>query len=98
MTEDALIKILDDIDHKLRNRTYVDKKQVVGRLSGQVIDLPEVTSQRYSGEEISDMITRKGKVVSSLHQSGAIDDKEYEKFLLSEDLMFTPKINFNIKK
>ena len=95
MDTNILIKILDDIDNKLENQTYKEKRQVLGKLSGQIIDLPDRTIYRYSASELCSMLDRKSNIIENLYKQGVVDDEGYKQYLLSENPRFTPKLDLN---
>ena len=88
----TLIKWLDDIDHKLKNRTYKEQKTFVGRLSREVMQLPPMTMQKYDTEELMTMWDRKAEIIAELHKRGVIDEDGYKEYMLSENSEFTPKL------
>ena len=95
MDTSVLIKILNDIDNKLENQTYKEKHQVVGKLSGQIIDLPDRTIYRYSATELCSMFERKSDIIENLYNKGIVDDEGYKQYMLAENPRFTPKLNLN---
>jgi hypothetical protein len=94
MEVNILIKILNDIDSKLNNQTYKEKRQEYGKLSGQMIDMPYRTVYRFSAQELDSMFKIKSDIIESLHKAGIIDEDGYKEYLLSENPKFTPKLNF----
>lgn len=95
MEANILIKILDDIDSKLSNQAYTEKVQVVGRLSGQLIDMPDKIVHRYSARELCSMFERKSDIIESLYKIGIVDESGYKEYMLSENPQFTPKLNLS---
>ena len=89
-----LIKLLDDIDFKLSLTPQEEQKIFIGNLSGRTISLPAIKKELYSPDERMTMYERKSGIIQELFIRGAIDDKSYEEYLLSEDARFTPKIIF----
>jgi hypothetical protein len=97
MEANILIKILDDIDSKLSNQTYKEKVQVVGKLSGQLIDLPDKTIHRFSAQELISIFKRKRDIIESLYRLGIVDEEGYKEYFLSENPQFTPKLNLSFR-
>ena len=91
----TLIKLLKDIDHKLTHRTYFEENRILGQLSQQIIKLPSVRKCKYTVKEISCMYDEKIEIIFQLNKRGIISDEEYKKYILSEDGLFTPRLNFN---
>jgi len=83
--------MLDDIDHKLNNQIYKQKRSFAGTL-GHEINLPDRTIHRYSANELLTMSQRKSDIIITLNERGLIPENEYKKYLLSEDSKFTPKL------
>lgn len=94
MDTTILIKLLDDIDFKLRHSTRKEQKTFKGNLSGRTMMLPAIKKELYSVDEIMTMHERKSGIIQELFIREAIDDDSYKEYLLSEDARFTPKIIF----
>ncbi len=87
METGTLIKLLEGMVHKLKHRTYVEERSFIGTI-GERIDLPPVTRQKYSVDEILYMSAQKTDIVTVLYRRGVIDDKGYAEFILSMDPEF----------
>lgn len=87
------ILMLTDIDRKLNDR-WTEAKPVTftGKLSGREITVEGFREPKYSPSELMDMWGNKHKIIKLLLDMDMIEDEEYEKYLLSSDGTFTPKI------
>lgn len=88
----TLIKWLEEIDSKLRNRFYKEQKTFIGKLSGVEISLPAFTRNRYNPDELCALFERKGEIINELYNRKVIDDEGYEAYMMSESCEFTPKL------
>lgn len=97
METSDLIRWLDNICHRLKNRTYRERRSTIGQFSGLRIDLPPVTKQRYDVEELLNMYEQKQKIITELHGRGHISSDEMAKYWLAEDPKFTPEIDVELR-
>ena len=73
METNILIKWLDDIDHKLKNKKYKKENALIGSLNG---------------DEKSDLWSKKMEIVLILFIKGIIEYEEYKKYFVAEENAF----------
>jgi len=81
----SLLDGLSRVDAILQNRLEVVEKNIGGRII-------QTTQQKYTDITITPATWSKTDIVSQLYNKGMISDEEMDKYLLSDDWGFTPKI------
>jgi flagellar biosynthesis/type III secretory pathway chaperone len=86
MEQTNSIKTLNIIDDILLNR----KEMVTRKVGDEYVEFKE---DKYSAKTISNLVEHKADIISDLIKSGLVSIDEQNKYWLSDDYSFTPKIN-----
>ena len=94
METDILIKRLSRIGEKLSNRTIKEERSYINHF-GNKVKLYDIDIPIYRANEIIAMHRETTRIIMELYKRKIVSIGEYEKYMLSEDPSFIPKLTLN---